>query len=421
MLPKELLRSFIIYGLGTGLSQSILIFLVPVYANYFSTDEYGALEIIVSMGLFVSIMTMLQIESAVGRFYFEHKDLLDRKAHISTGFWSIFIVSSIICGVLLLLSERITQLLFSSSDFWLALFLAVLTVPVANLFNYFNVLIRYEKKPVIYSVITLTQVSSTIFLSILLVIVFDFGIAAVFIGQLTGYFIGLISYIYYFKQDIFRNIDITIWKKYLHFSLPTIPAVLSAWGNNHANRFAMLSLLSLGEIGIYMVAYKIASVFKLLEIAFRMAWQPFFIEHYKHVAAPALFKRIVILLIVVLSVLVLLSFLIGPWALRLVSSPEFESGSSIVGWLSLSFVIVIISSALNIGPVVMKKTIYNTYSYIISMVVNFTCLFILVPRIGILGAAMSLVMGNVVLLMLSWYFSERLYPVFSNKNSIPFK
>ena len=59
----NLTKSILIYGISSSLSKFIGIFLVPIYSIYFSQEEYGALDLVQTVILFVSIFGMMQLEN----------------------------------------------------------------------------------------------------------------------------------------------------------------------------------------------------------------------------------------------------------------------------------------------------------------------------------------------------------------------
>jgi O-antigen/teichoic acid export membrane protein len=416
-MSKKLAKSFLIYGIGIGLSQSILIFLVPVYTRYFSAKEYGTIDILNTAFTLLTILGLLQIESAIGRFYYEAKDLQEKKQYISTALWAVLGLSSLVTIIVFLFSHVFSSILFQTQSFNSAIIIIALSIPFTTLFSLFSVIIRFENKPFIYCIITFLQIASTIGLSLWLVIIKKMGIDGVFYGQFYGYVIGLVLYLYFFRKNIGLIFNKEIITKYLRFSLPMLPGVIGGWAVINANRFIMLNLLTVTDIGIYGVAYKIASIFRLLELAFRMAWQPFFIELYKIPGHRKTYIKVFKYVSSILAILVTLSFLLAKFIVHFITTPAFYESYKLVGWISISFALLIISSTVTLGPTLKFKTIYSTYSNFISFIVNFLFLYLLTPKYGILGVPYSMILGNIALLISGWLFSEKLYPVYNIKGS----
>lgn len=354
-MSKKLLKSFLIYGIGAGFSQSLLILLVPVYTQYFDTAEYGVFEIVSSGFILLTIFGMLQIESAIGRYYYELDTFEKKRNYISTAIYSVAGFSLVVFLLAGTLSNNLSVLLFDTEEFSSILLTAFIAVPLANLFNLFAVMVRYEQKPVLYSVVTFLQISVNIAIALYCVIILNTGIIGVFYGQIAGFSIGFLLYLFYFRKYLQFNFDRAILNNYFHFSLPMMPAVLGSWLNNHANRFLMVSQLTLSDIGIYSVALKVASVFKLLDMAFRMAWQPFFIQQYQQPGHKALYRKVFKGVSIFVLSLVAIMFLIASPLIQLITTPEYYESAHIVGLLSLALALTIIASTVNLGPILKKK------------------------------------------------------------------
>ena len=410
-MPKSLTRDFIIYGLGTGLSQSLFILLVPIYTQVFSSEEYGAMEIIQSGFILVSILGLLQLESAVGRFYFEAEDLNTKKNQLSTGFWMILLITTLVSFIIIFLAPTLSELLFSNQDYYNALIIVGFMLPFANLFNYFTVLIRFEKNPIAYGIITLIQLGTTLGLAICLVVWLRWGIEGVFYAQATGFIVGFLCYLIFFRKYLGLKFDEYVLKKYLRFSIPMVPGVMGNWANHHANKFVMLNLLSVKEVGLYAVAVKIASVFKLLEYAFRMAWNPFFIEIQKKADHRKVYRIVLKYVIVIISVLICLFALFASEIVKLVTNPSYYDADILVSITAFAFSLVSVSSIVGVGTILTSKTIYNTYSSFAGITINFTLLFILIPFYGLVAVPFSMLCGFITSLVSQWYFSEKLYKV----------
>jgi len=62
-----------------------------------------------------------------------------------------------------------------------------------------------------------------------------------------------------------------------------------------------------------------------------------------------------------------------------------------------------------IGPVITKKTHYNSIIIFVSLAVNIGLLLILVPKYGLSGVPISLLCSSFTLFVLSWIITEKLY------------
>jgi len=413
-------KDLFIYGLSSSLVKFITLLLVPIYTRIFAPDVYGVMDLISSIVVITSILGMLQLESAVSRYYFAEKDEYVRKKLVSTAFWAIVLLSLLVFIIMSVFSNSISFLCFKNSNYSIVISIAALIIPVSNLNSFFTVIIRFKKKPLHYMFFQLAQIFATLGLTIFLTIYLKIGIVGVFWGQLLGYSISVLLMMVYLRNEVIFSWSFDSLKKMLYFSLPLVPSVIGGWINSYTNRFVMLGYLSLSEIGLYAVGLKIASVFLLIGSALRMALGPFLWETFennpKHIEV---FRKLQEHFSVFVLMFVAAFTLFSKEIVLILTNSMYLEASQIIGVLSLALTLSnIIDPLTSIGPAITNKTKYNTLVYFISLPVNIGLLFLLVPAFGILGVSVSLLLANLTLLIVGWYNSEKLYYIGFNKFSM---
>jgi O-antigen/teichoic acid export membrane protein len=412
-LIKSFGRDLVIYGLSSSISKFFSLFLVPVYTRIFTPEEFGTIDLIGTIVAFVSIIGMMQLESAVSRYYYAEIKECERNEMISTALWSIVLLSSIIFLLWVLLSKSLTSIVFNTVQYANVLFIAGLTIPISNLNSLCTVIIRFKKKPVHYLAFQSSQMILSIGVTVWLVVYIKTGIIGVFAGQLAGLFLTAVGMSYYLRNHIMLIWQWTQLKKMLRFSLPLVPSVAGSWANSYINRFVMVGYLSIAEIGLYAVALKFASLFNLLDAAFRMAWGPFFWETYeKNADHRNIFRDIQSHTIVLIMCLVILVTLFSKEIILTFTTFDYLDAAPLFGLLSLAIGIsTIINQTTSLGPGITKRTEYNTIIYFLSVTANVGALFLLVPTFGLIAVPICLLFGSLTLWISSWYNSESLYKI----------
>lgn len=418
MMIKELGKTFLIYGIASSISKFIGVFMVPIYTRVFSPADYGVIDLISIVISLASIVGMLQIESAISRYYYEIKNEVERIKYISTAFWTILIFSIIILIIVYISAGLISRLLFNSIKYNTVIYLAVFIIPVSNLFAFFSVIIRFQKKPLQYIVFVTIQLVLTVSVSIWLVVYEKIGIIGAFYGQMIGFSASALAMLIYLKKVVSFTFDYDILKKLYKYSLPLVPAVGGSWINSYANRFVMLGYLSITDIGLYTIALKIASIFKIGESAFRMAWGPLLWETIGNLRHRETLKEIAKLVTYIIFSIVIIAAFFSKDALYFLTTKEYYKAAPLIGILCFSLGLTIMVQTIGLGPSIVKKTIYNTIIYFMSISVNVASLFVFVPAFGIIGVAFSLFLSSFSLYVLAWYNSERLYYIGFDK--LPF-
>ncbi len=407
---KDFAKSFLLYGLASGLSKSFLILLVPIYTQVFSTSEYGILDILTGFVALMVIVGMLQLESGVARYYYEEVGI-ERKRLISTTFWSITGFSILLALLLSLDASFFSEYLFNRADLESIFTACCFLVPLSICFNFLVFLLRYEQKPLIYFLFIIAQVVITILSILYFIYYLDLGLHAVVYGQLVGMILPLLGLLYYFKDQIYLVWDNAIIVKLLRYSIPLIPSVAINWANVYMGRFIMLKYLSMSELGIYSLAVRIATVFSLLEVAFTLTWGPFFWRTYLEKKNQELYKHIFNVLCIVVFFIVISGGLFSKEIISMLSNEKYSDSSEILGLLLLTYGVMIFVQLVGMGPAIAKKTFYNPLLAGLGLLVNVFLLLALIGPLGVKGVAIAAVTGNVVTVCLFWVVSNRLYPI----------
>ncbi len=406
---KELTKSILTYGVASSIGKFIGLFLVPIYTRIFSPEQYGVVDLISTVVTLVSILGMVQLESAMSRYYFFVKEDDERRIYISTAFWTIVVLSILWTVITLLLSEHVSVLLFKTAQYRNIILVASLIIPLSNIFTFLTVLMRYIKKPRVYTIFVTVQLLSTVGISVWLVVFERIGIIGVFYGQLFGFAIAAGAMLFYLRFLLRFAWNWKVLKKFFRYSLPMVPAVAGNWLNSYANRFVMLGYLSLADIGLYTVALKIASIFRLLNSAFMMAWGPFMWENFERPDHKEIYQRVMKIVSLGVFSLVAMVALFGKEVLSLLTTEEYASAAPLIGILCFSIGLTIVAKTIGLGAGITKRTEFNTLIYSVSVGINIACLFVLVPSIGFIAVPICLLISTTALIVLTWWNSERLY------------
>lgn len=406
---SELSKSVIIYGLASALNRFLGFLLLPIYTRVFKPSDYGTLDIFNVLIYFLTIFSGLEVWGAVAREYMEvQSDIKKKQLLISTGFWQIVILSFFLFIILGMFSSKIQSILSIGKDSRTVLLLSLFIVPFATLYSYFNVLMRFEKRPWFFLAGTVLQLIFNVLFTLIFVFEFRFGITSVFLGQLLGYFIVTTFFYFILRKYIILKICFSTLRKLLFFSLPLVPAVIAVWLNSYSNRFFMLKYLSLNEIGIYAVALKISSIFLFIEYALRLGWTPILYEIIKENNYQVTLIRIYVLLLKILGLIFIFIAIFSKEIILLLVSYEYLEASKIAALMCIPTVILILNLIVSASPSISKKTIFDTLSITIGFSVNIFSLFFTIPNWGMTGAAISYVSGSLVTFSIYFYFSKKL-------------
>jgi O-antigen/teichoic acid export membrane protein len=400
-----------IYGLG-GLVQRILaVLLLPVYTRYLSPSDYGTVETLVALTTVLVITLRLGISQAFFRFYFDSPDPGDRRRVLRTSFW--FTMGMATLGLVLgvLFSQEIAFALFGSSDDAEVVAAAFVALWAQMNYEQLTSLFRVEERSVAYVTASLANIGLTIAATLLLVVVLDTGPLGVIVGSFTGTLIVYAALIGYRREQLGLQLDRQLLREMNRFGLPLVPSALFLWVTNFSDRFFLVKLADTEEVGLYSVGVRIASAMALLLTAFRTAWPAFAYSIDDDGEARRTYAFVLTYLVALTSWVATALGLLAPWLVDWIAAPAFSSSSRVVGPLAFAVVLFAGYVVIAIGVGRARRTQFNWVVTGAAAVVNVALNLALIPRYGMMGAAVATIAAYGTMFLGMTWWAQRIYPV----------
>src|SRR5215213_2041646 len=403
---KRLGRHSAVYGLGGIVSRVLAVFLLPLYTRFLDTEDLGAVGLIVALSAVLVTILRLGISSAFFRFYFDSTDPVRRRLVVRTSFW--FTMASATAGLAggVLLAEPIADLLgLDDANLVRAGFVGIWAQ-----MNYEQLtsLFRAEERSTAFVLASLANVAVTIGVTILLVVVWEQGALGVVVGNFTGTLAVYLALLAVHREQLGLEFSRPLLREMNRFGVPLVPAALALIAVNFSDRFFLVHLASLDEVGLYEIGVRIASAMVLLLTAFRMAWPAFAYSIEDDAEAKRTYAFVLTYLVVVASWLALA--LLAPWLVRLLTQPEFYEGERVVAPLAFGGMAYAAYIVMAIGVGRAKRTQFNWVITGFAAVVNVVLNLILIPPYGIMGAAVATVASYVVMFLGMTWYAQRVFP-----------
>ncbi|QLE07509.1 oligosaccharide flippase family protein [Pseudoalteromonas shioyasakiensis] len=410
-MNKAFLKSFLVYGGSAGLSRILPILMLPIYLNHLSVDAYGKIEVIFAGFNLLLIFGLMQLETALQRFYYKVED----KAALFYSMVTVTaILSTVVVVVSVILSDTISYGLFDSSSESLSIVIMSVTIFFANIATICMVFLRYDDRPIVFSTMTIGQVIITACVTYMLVVSFKYGGEGYFYGLFFGwFFIAIFSFCSIATNLAFKlNINYVI--ESFKFALPQFPARLASFFVQFGNRFVVLSILGTQAVAVMSLSLKFAAIFQLLLLALSMAWNPFL---YKNENAEDLNEKVNSLfkwILISLSVIHILTILLAELVVTTFFEGEYDAAAKYVILAIIPVQLLIIKEVVESGVRLANRTKYISYAYFTSVTVTAALMFF---STTIEQVFIATIIGALVLVLFSWYYSERFYRIKYSKLS----
>ena len=405
---QELARHSAVYGVGSLVSRFIAVLLLPIYTRFLTPADYGLIETLIALSAILTVILAAGVKSAFFRFYFDDED---KRRVIRTSFW--FTMATGTAGLVagLALAGPISELLFDTpahADLVRASFVGLWAQ--VN-YEQMTSLFRVEQRSVAYLIATLINLTVTVGATLLLVVALDEGPLGVIVGNFTGTLLVYVGLLVYRREQLGFQLDRPLLREMNRFGMPLVPSGLFLWALNFSDRFFLVKLAGPREVGLYSIGVRMASAIILFLAAFRTAWPAFAYSIEDDQEAKRTYSFVLTYIVVITSWMALALGVLSPWLVRLLTTEEFYSAERVVAPLAFAaaafgaYIVVVIG----IGRA--RRTRSNWIITGAAAVLNVTLNLILIPKYGMIGAAVATIGAYGTLFVAMAWRAQRIYPV----------
>jgi len=396
------------YTAASILSKLIAVALLPLYTRYLTPADYGAAEVLFAAVVAASIVIRFGVIEAVLRFYYKAGE--DPQRVVATSFAALFWFGSVAALIALPFAEPISEALLDRPAPDLAR-IAIAGLWVLTLHEYLLTLYRLEERARAFFTVTIANVLVAIGLTVFLVVGEDEGARGLLLGSYVSGAAFVLALIVVHRRRLSLWVDRALLRRMLRFGLPTMPAELSLYALNFVDRIIIVRAVGLAEAGLYSLAVKFAQGVNVLVRGFQLAWPPLAYSIRDDDEARRAYAAVVTWFVAGCAFVVVGMWLFSRWLARALAAPEFFQSYEAVGLISTAVTLY----ALYMVQVVILgrtgRTEFNFPATAAALVVNVVLNLILVPPLGIVGAGLALVASYVVVVVLMYGFTQRLFPV----------
>ena len=420
MSLRALLRGSLLYTLGNFLPRIGTFLLLPVYTAAMLPAEYGVLSLMLSLAGLLAIVYRLGLDGALLRFHFD-VDPARRPALYHTATTVTVAASIVLSAAGALLLAPFFDRIFPGVSFFPYGALALAITATTALQYVPSDLFRAIERPGRFLAFALA-VFFVAFVGVLLfVLVLDMGAAGGLLANLAGGGVVIAATTYVLARMRRGRFDPQLARQTLSFGLPLVPHGLAGWVLNLSDRWLIgltIGLNAVGAqaaVGIYSFGYVFGQSVALVAMSFNAAWVPLWYARGDGEQGPALLREMTSLVMAGLAVLAVGVSVVAPELTRLLGTRRWGAEAQVA-----ADVIPIVAAA---------SLVYGLYFMLVSTVflrrrtgglpiltlvagaANVGANLLLIPRIGLLGAAWSTLIGYGVLTALTWWYARRSFPV----------
>ncbi len=397
---------------------------MPLYTEFLPKAEYGEVSILFSYLIFGNVLLSYGMETAFFRFYSIEKN---KTTVVSTAAISLLCSTLLFLILGLALQESIANWIGFKTEyvFYCILILvldALVIIPFSKL--------RAEGKSKKYAIIKIANVALNLGLNVFFLVFLpmlikpnqtaiwtaiykpDFQIGYIFISNvIASLFTFLVLLPDYFRLS--WKFDRLLWKKMFRYGFPILIAGFAFAINEHFDKILLEKLgVSLADVGAYSACYKIGMFMVLFRTAYTLGIEPFFFSYAQNKNAPQTYAQITKIFVIFGSFMSLAIIVFADFLKQiLVPNSAYWNAMSIVPLIVIANFFLGIYTNLSVWYKLIDKTRVGAYISLVGAAVTLVVNFILIPKIGFMGAAVATIFAYGTMMFISYKMGQKQYPI----------
>ena len=398
---RQLLKGTSLMSIAGILQKGVGFFLLPVYTRYLTPADYGAVELFLVLILMVDIIASQGMPSALmKRIAYDKAGAKGAdpagEVGIAIGTTLLYVLacSFAVAVLMLLFADPLSRLAFDRPGGAHLIILGGLHIIFTGVYKVLTVPFRADQKYV-----TVTAIAFGVFLAqlagnLLSLLVFDAGFRSLIYGQLCGSLVGAGAAVWLTRGRVSWTFDRAELRILTRFGRPLIFSAIGFMLLSSTDRVLLRYMRSEADVGLYSMAAKLGSAAQMLLLGpFMRTWVTVYYKIAKQPGAKEVFAKFAVRFFGLAMVGSLAAHFFAPYALRILTTPEFYTATSAVGLIVLGRFLFALNDILKVGMNIESRTHLLPVRVVLAGILNIAVGYLLIPSYGITGAALATVIA----------------------------
>lgn len=263
---KTLIKNTAIIGIGSLGTKVLTFLLLPIYTAVLTTEDYGMIDVLMTVSSLVIPFATLEMGSGIFRFIIGKDEHEDIQGTISTGVVAELL--GLTAAVMITLVINIFHPIPHCGEF-------ILYFVSMSLVQLLSNIARGLGNNVLYSVSNFTVTLISLLLNLLFILVLRIGGVSILIATSLGNICGSVLIIFGQKLWCYfslKRVNTKIFAQMVKYTLPLVPNTVSWWVVSASDRLLILLFLGASVNGIYAAANKIPGIYTTIFSVYSLAW-----------------------------------------------------------------------------------------------------------------------------------------------------
>jgi O-antigen/teichoic acid export membrane protein len=382
-----------VYTLGFAAQALGFLLVVPVITRRLGPDGFGTVAVALVVEQILVVVAGLGLPGAVTRFYFDEADG-SRKARAlttTTGLAAVLVVAAAE------LTGPLWARVFSSIGYGASLRIAVWTALPAAFVSATQAVLRASDRAGAFAVVTGIITIGGQGAGLVVCSVWSTGPVGYLAGWAGGYVVASVVGAVLVAPRLRGSVQPRLLRSGLALALPLVPHSLALYVMTAGDRIVVEHFSGLAAVGRYQVAYAIGSLGMVAVSALNNAWAPAVLGSHPDRRWPTLAETTAALCDLAVPVVGGIA-VVAPVILTLLAPASYDRGSLtvVVAPVALSVLPYIRYIASGIVLFQEKRTGVLGWATPVGATLNIALNVVLVPRVGLKGAALATLVAYVI-------------------------
>ena len=410
-----LLKDTVLYGGTTAVGRMLNVITLPLIARALDTADFGALDALRIFGNITLMFCLFGLDqSAVILARDEEKETV-RANYLGKGLRTAFINSILSASILFLFAEQFLGFYLDVS-YQSCFRLLIYSIPFMTLFQFSQTILKWNFKRAHFLIITVGNIVFVLLSVLVLALLDSLTIQTVLTTYLISFSLFSILGLFFCRGLIAFNLKKKLLPSMILFGWPFLFDSLVASLVPSIDRYFISNNLSIEEIGLYAVAFRVSSIMKLPLIGLQMAFGPFALKYRDDQSAKGLFTNVMVFVTTAATILAVFISINGSMVITLTASSKYIGAVELLTPLVFAIVFESMCEISGYGIVLSKKTYLNSVSYSTQLVSAVIFIMLLINDFGLLGVAYGIMLSKLIYFGVKTTFAQLNYK--ANPNTL---
>ncbi len=387
----------------------------PIFTRILTQEEYGIMSFVATTIALVVAIAKGGLSGGIVRFYTEYNDTQDQRAIFSSTIFFRGLISVSISVVLYLVVLQFAPAYLGFREAYIP-YLTIMSVYV--FIHPMNMIVQnvlqISGKTILYNIILVIERGCPILFSILMILYVRRQFSGYFIGLVLGEAcVSLVLFAWFFsKYNVnIRKVSGSLALALFGFGFPLLLSEISYLLLSYVDRYLILAFQGEGALGIYSVGHNMAFYLSaVIMFSLTSSMVPLYITTYKNEGrekTEAFLSKVTHYMLIVLIPAWFGYLAVSRDLFIALASPKYESAATFSAIILLGSFCFGMNSLFSAGLFLQKKTKQMSAILFVGFVINISMNLLLLPKYGLMGAAIASLVGYIIVVTLTVFFSTR--------------